>query len=185
MPRIRGFPPIIGRQPRVLVLGSMPSEASLAAGQYYGLPRNAFWPIMGELFGAGPELAYAERRRILESRGIAVWDVLAECERNGSLDSAIRLADARTNDLPGFLRRHRSIRVVFFNGGLAARLYRRRILPDVALQSPYLRHYRLPSTSPAMAAMDFTAKLAAWRAVAEAAGGEQALAARPGLRPVG
>ena len=179
MPRIRGFPPIVGRQPRVLILGSMPSRASLAAGQYYGLPRNAFWPIMGELFGAGPERDYAERQRLLKARGVAVWDVLAECERDGSLDSAIRLAGARTNDLSGLIRRHRSIRTVFFNGGLAADLYRRRVLPELALLAPYLQHFRLPST---MATLDFAAKLAAWRAVADAAGGKQNPALRPGLK---
>ena len=62
MTRVRGFAPLVGRQPRLLILGSMPSEASIAAGEYYGLPRNAFWNIMGELYGAGRELDYAERR---------------------------------------------------------------------------------------------------------------------------
>ena len=67
----------------------MPSVASLAKQQYYGHPQNAFWPIMGRLFGAGPELPYAERRRILCAQGVAVWDVLRECQRQGSFDAAI------------------------------------------------------------------------------------------------
>ena len=137
-PRIRGFPPVVGRQPRLLILGSMPSEASLEAGQYYGLPRNAFWAIMGELFGAGRELPYDERLRILKRHGVALWDVLAECRRRGSLDASIQLRDARVNDLAGFFRRHRGIRRVYFNGSKAADVYRRRALPEVETAAPYL-----------------------------------------------
>ncbi len=164
--KISGFAPIIGRQAQTLILGSMPSEASLAANEYYGLARNAFWPIMGELFGAGLELAYAERIAVLQKRGIAVWDVLAECQRQGSLDSAINLRSAKINDFGGFFRRHRSIRRVFFNGSKAADIFRRRILPNVALSAPYLNYERLPSTSPAMASLGFREKLAAWKTIA-------------------
>ena len=159
---LKGFAPIVGRQPRLLILGSMPSEASLAAHQYYGLPRNAFWAIMGELFGAGRELPYADRLRILQDHGIAVWDVLKACEREGSLDSSIDMRTAEVNDFPGFFRRHRTIKRVYFNGSKAAELYRKRVLPDVQLQAPYLTHERLPSTSPAMASLNFEQKLAAW-----------------------
>lgn len=159
---LSGFAPVVGRQPRLLILGSMPSEASLAASQYYGLPRNAFWAIMGELFGAGRELPYADRLQILKSNGIAVWDVLKACEREGSLDSSIDLRTAEVNDFRSFFRRHRTIKRVYFNGSKAAEIYRKRVLPDVQLQAPYLAHERLPSTSPAMAAMNFEQKLAAW-----------------------
>jgi hypoxanthine-DNA glycosylase len=107
---LTGFAPVVGKQPRLLILGSMPSAASLAAGQYYGLPRNAFWTIMGELFGAGRELAYDQRLDILRDQGIALWDVLQACEREGSLDSAIKMRNARTNDFARFFKRHRSIR---------------------------------------------------------------------------
>ena len=147
----------------------MPSEASLEVGQYYGLPRNAFWRIMGELFDAGPDLKYQERLRIVKSQGIAIWDVLAECVREGSLDASIDLSSAKTNDFASFFRRHRSIRRVFFNGSLAAQVYRRRVLPDVQMIAPYLSHARLPSTSPAMAALNFDQKLAAWRVILEPA----------------
>lgn len=140
----------------------MPSAASLAASQYYGLPRNAFWAIMGELFGAGRELPYSERLQILQTKGIALWDVLKACEREGSLDSSIDLRTAEVNDFPSFFRRHRTIKRVYFNGSKAAEIYRRRVLPEVQLQAPYLAHERLPSTSPAMAALNFEQKLAAW-----------------------
>lgn len=140
----------------------MPSEASLAVGQYYGLPRNAFWAIMGELFGAGRELPYAERLEILKSNGIAIWDVLRACERPGSLDANINMRTAEVNDFASFYRRHRTIKRAFFNGSKAAEIYRRRVLPAVQLQAPYLVHERLPSTSPAMASLNFAQKLAAW-----------------------
>jgi len=162
-PRIQGFPPVVGRQPALLILGSMPSEASLAAGQYYGLPRNAFWAIMGELFGAGRELPYEERLRVLQRHGVALWDVLAECRRRGSLDASIELRDARVNDLPGFFRRHRSIRRVYFNGSKAAEVYRRRALKEVEGVAPWLSHRQLPSTSPAMASLDLQQKTEQWR----------------------
>ncbi len=160
--QISGFAPIVGRQARTLILGSMPSEASLAAREYYGLPRNAFWPIMGELFGAGHQLPYENRIAVLKRQGIAIWDVLAECQRQGSLDSAINMRSVKINDFSGFFRRHRGIRRVFFNGSKAAEIFRRRVLPDVALLAPYLRYERLPSTSPAMASLSFSEKLTAW-----------------------
>lgn len=162
---LTGFAPVVGDQPRLLILGSMPSAASLAAGQYYGLPRNAFWTIMGELFGAGRELAYDQRLDILRDQGIALWDVLQACEREGSLDSAIKMRNARTNDFARFFKRHRSIRRVYFNGSKAADIYRRRVLPEVQLQAPYLAHERLPSTSPAMASLSLADKLSAWSAI--------------------
>jgi hypoxanthine-DNA glycosylase len=159
---LTGFAPVVGPKPRVLILGSMPSEASLAAGEYYGLPRNTFWHIMGELFGAGRELPYAERLAVCKAHGIAIWDVLKACERAGSLDANINLRTAEVNDFARFYRRHRTIRRVYFNGSKAAEIYRKRVLPDVQLQAPYLTHERLPSTSPAMASLNFDQKLAAW-----------------------
>jgi len=166
-PRIRGFPPVVGRKPRLLILGSMPSEASLEVSQYYGLPRNAFWAIMGELFGAGRDLAYEERLQILKREGVALWDVLAECRRRGSLDSSISLRDARVNDFADFFRQHRSIRRVFFNGSKAADVYRRRALADVEAVAPYLSHQRLPSTSPAMASLSLEQKVERWQVILE------------------
>jgi hypoxanthine-DNA glycosylase len=90
MSRIQSFPPIVSQRSKLLILGSMPGEASLKAGQYYAHPRNAFWHIMGELFGAGPSLPYQERVAILQSVRIALWDSLQACIRPGSLDASIK-----------------------------------------------------------------------------------------------
>lgn len=142
----------------MLILGSMPGAASLAAGQYYAHPRNAFWPIMGALCGAGPELAYPARLARLGAAGIALWDVLAACEREGSLDTAIRAP--RANDVAALFAAQPGIAAVFFNGAAAERLFRRHVRLAV---TPAL--VRLPSTSPAYAAMGFAAKCEAWRTI--------------------
>ncbi len=165
---ICGFPPIAAPDARVLILGSMPSATSLAKQQYYGHPQNAFWRIMGRLFGAGPELPYEARKRILCEHRIAVWDVLRECHREGSLDSAIRVETESANDFVSFLADHPQIATVFFNGGKAESAFRRHALAQVADLDRELKFVRLPSTSPAHAGRSFAQKLAAWRAVARA-----------------
>ena len=154
----------------------MPGVRSLELAQYYGHERNAFWPIMGALYGADYALPYAERVKILKVNGVAVWDVLALCQRKGSLDTSIDLSTAKPNDLKAFLTARRSIRHVFFNGAKAADLYRRLVLPAVQMSAPYLSHQRLPSTSPALAAMDFPEKLSRWSVIRDAN--------RPALRAV-
>ena len=170
-PRIEGFAPIAGRGARVLVLGSMPGEASLRAGQYYAHPHNAFWKLMGALFGAGPELPYADRVGLLKRHGVAVWDVLASCVRPGSLDSAIDDASAQANDFASFFAARRGIGEVFFNGAKAESAFRRQVLAGPqGVRLPPLKLLRLPSTSPAHAALGFEAKLRAWRALADAVG---------------
>ena len=162
--RLCGFPPLVGERPRVLVLGSMPGAASLAALEYYGHPRNAFWPIMGELFGAGPALPYAERTARLGAAGVALWDVLAACRRPGSLDSAIEPDSIELNDIPGLLAAQPGIRHVFCNGTAAATLFRRHVLGRLPRALPWTR---LPSTSPAHAGRSLADKLAAWRVLAD------------------
>jgi hypoxanthine-DNA glycosylase len=162
------FPPIARRDARVLVLGTAPSIASLAKRQYYGHPQNAFWPIMGKLFGAGRDVPYDDRKRILCARGLAVWDVLKECHREGSLDTSIRSESEQANDFAGFFRRHAGIHTIFFNGQKAESLFRRHALAQVEMLGRDIRFARLPSTSPAHAGRSFEEKLAAWRAVARA-----------------
>ena len=144
---------------RILVLGSMPGVASLAAGQYYAHPRNQFWPIMGALFGAHPTLPYADRLTVLRQAGIALWDVLASCERQGSLDAAIDVRTAQANDFAAFLDAHPLITRVCFNGALAETRFQRDVMPHVRA----LHMTRLPSTSPAHAGMSAADKLSAWR----------------------
>jgi hypoxanthine-DNA glycosylase len=147
----------------VLLLGSLPGRASLAAGEYYAQPQNAFWPIMGALCGAGPELAYAERLRALTGAGIALWDVLAEAERPGSLDADIVAASQRVNDIAGLVAAEPRIELIGFNGKKAAAIFAREI--EAALPRGNLTTVSLPSTSPAFAAMRREQKLARWREI--------------------
>jgi hypoxanthine-DNA glycosylase len=163
--RIHGFPPIAGRGARVLVLGSMPSEASLRAGEYYAHPRNGFWPIMGRLFGFAAELPYGRRVARLRRCHVAVWDVLRSCERRGSLDSEIAEDTVVANDFAGFFAAQPRIEAVFCNGGKAFASYRRHVVPYLPPAAARLPVVRLPSTSPAHAALAMPQKLAAWRAV--------------------
>jgi hypoxanthine-DNA glycosylase len=159
-----GFPPIAGGRPRVLVLGSLPGRKSLEMGQYYAQPQNGFWRIMGAIFGAGPSLPYPQRLERLIAKRVAVWDVLAAGERDGSLDSAIVQASIVVNDFSAFFARHADIGFVCFNGAKAADLYRRRVLPVLAPRFASLPSRVLPSTSPANASVPFASKLASWSA---------------------
>ena len=159
----RGFPPIAAPDARLLILGSLPGQASLAAQQYYAQPQNAFWRIMGALFGAGPDVPYAERAERLKANGIALWDVCREAVRPGSLDAAIDLTTVVTNDFERFFGEHPRIAHVCVNGGTAHRLYARRvqsILPEPLSSLPL---HLLPSTSPAHASLRFAQKLERWR----------------------
>jgi double-stranded uracil-DNA glycosylase len=164
---VRSFAPVAAHDARVLILGSMPGVASLEAQQYYAHPRNAFWPIMGALLGFAANAPYAERLRALTQSGIALWDVLGSCARPGSLDASIDEASIEPNDFAGFLARHRRITHVFFNGGKAADSFRRHVQPTLGAV-PQLTMGRLPSTSPAHAALPFAGKLERWRAVSAA-----------------
>ena len=158
-----GFPPIVGAGARVLVLGSLPGRKSLEMREYYAQPQNAFWRIMGALLGAGPELAYALRLERLCAHGIAVWDVLAAGEREGSsLDAAIVPSTMVVNDFAGFFARHGAIELVCFNGNTAATLFRRRVLPKLPAPAAALEMRVLPSTSPAYASLRFEQKLESW-----------------------
>ncbi len=160
---IAGFPPLAQPSARVLILGSMPGKASLAAGQYYAHPRNAFWPILGELLGAYPKLAYAERCRILTANGIAVWDVLKSCRRQSSLDADIEKSSIIANDFTEFFANHPQLKQIYFNGAAAEQSFRRHVA--TALDLSHLHCQRLPSTSPAHAAMSYQQKLAVWRII--------------------
>src|SRR5574343_772220 len=114
MVTIRSFPPVAAPDARRLILGSMPGEASLSAGQYYAHPRNAFWRIMGDLLGAGPALPYPARLARLTAAGIALWDVVADCERRGSLDAAIVRESVQANNFRHFFAEHPGIEQIFF-----------------------------------------------------------------------
>lgn len=162
VPRIRSFAPIAGRGARVLVLGSMPGQKSLEAGQYYAHRQNAFWKIVGELLGFDPYAPYIRRVQALKSARIAVWDVLHSCTRAGSLDSSIDRTSETANDFREFFRRHPKISHVFFNGAKAEASFRRHVASG---QDAAIQYARLPSTSPAHAAASYSRKLKAWQAI--------------------
>jgi hypoxanthine-DNA glycosylase len=163
--RRTGFPPIANRRAAALILGSFPSRRSLEKNQYYAHPRNSFWPIMGRVLGRSLDVPYGKRKQILKKNRIALWDVAAAARRPGSLDSSIIGKSVVLNDFRRFFRTHPRIRLVCFNGAKAAELYRRRVLPLLGSEFPGMRYKRLPSTSPAHAAMPFGRKLAQWRQV--------------------
>ena len=165
---VSSFPPVAGRLATRLVLGSIPGRASLDAQQYYAHPRNAFWPIMGAVLNFSAQLAYAERCRALIRSGVALWDVLGECDRPGSLDAAVMTDSMVLNDFAQFFEQHPRINVVFCNGVLAEKTYLRRVKPILTEPFDSLPVIRLPSTSPAHAALSFEQKLAQWRQVGEA-----------------
>jgi TDG/mug DNA glycosylase family protein len=167
--RISGFPPVVGSQPRVLILGSMPGIASLDAHEYYALPRNAFWPIMGKLFGAHFELPYVQRLDVLTAGRVALWDVLGSCVRPGSLDASIDTRSIAANNFNGLFADYPTLRQVFFNGQKAAQMYHRHVLPNLDAVAADIPGSTLPSTSPAHASLSFDDKFKAWTVVRDAA----------------
>ncbi len=169
MPPSQSFPPISSPDATVLILGSLPGKRSLEAQQYYAQPQNAFWKIMGEFFDAGPELPYPARTQRLTQHAIALWDVVASAERAGSLDSSIVRSSVTVNDFRGLFQTHGEIELVCFNGAKAADLYERQVLPALDGDFAHLRYERLPSTSPAHAAMRYEEKLKRWSVVKQAA----------------
>jgi hypoxanthine-DNA glycosylase len=154
-----GFPPVARADARILILGSLPGQRSIDEQQYYAHPRNAFWPIMKELYGT--DGSYAQRLEGLLANQIALWDVLAGSVRPGSLDGRIQLDSARANDFGSFLAEHIAIRLIAFNGNKAEQLFKRFV--DSSLVGPEIHMASLPSTSPAYAAMPFSGKLKVWR----------------------
>ena len=157
----QSFPPIARADARILILGSLPGQRSLQAGQYYAHPQNAFWKIMQAL--AGADGGYEQRCKALQDFGVALWDVLAESVRPGSMDADIRLDTVRPNNFAKLFRDCPEISRVCFNGQKAATLYERL----VGLDADSIRFETLPSTSPAYAAMPYQEKLARWRAALE------------------
>lgn len=161
-----GLPPLAGADARVLILGSFPSEASLRQRQYYAHPRNQFWTIIEQLFGIARGNPYSQRCQQLLEQRVAVWDVIGRCRREGSLDSKIR--DPEANDFAGFYRSHPRIAALFWNGAAAERHYR--ALVGMALKPAgcdALAVFRLPSTSPANAAISLAGKTGQWQKLRE------------------
>jgi hypoxanthine-DNA glycosylase len=162
--QVHSFPPVANPGARVLILGTMPGKTSLREQRYYAHPQNQFWRILGALLGFDPAIAYETRLAALRAADLALWDVLQSCTRASSLDAAIEPHSAVPNDFPAFLAQHAQIRRICFNGVTAEALFRRHVRPHLPRQ-PERRLLRLPSTSPAHAALPFAAKLQAWQAI--------------------
>ena len=162
---ISSFAPVSQPDAKILILGSMPGVASLQAQQYYAHPRNAFWSMILHVFKAEKDIPYEARLQILHDHKIALWDVLENCEREGSLDSAIRAEVP--NDFQTFLSEHPSITHIFFNGKKARMAFDALVQPTLDLGEREFDFATLPSTSPANATHNFHAKLAIWRQIAQ------------------
>jgi double-stranded uracil-DNA glycosylase len=152
---LAGFPPVVDNTTRILILGSFPGEASLAAQQYYAHPRNQFWRLLSAVLGDElTGLPYEQRLQQLLSHGIGLWDVIAACEREGSLDTAIRRA--RANQFAMLKHQCPQLEKVCFNGKTSGRF-------EPLFASAGFRTLVLPSSSPANAQLSFKEKLAQWR----------------------
>jgi len=159
MIRKRGFEPIVNEHIRLLVLGSLPGDASLAQSQYYGHRQNRFWQLMSEVIDVDlPPLDYPARLEALLKNGVGLWDVIAEAQRDGSLDTNIR--DQANNDLVGLLSDLPHLTTIAFNGGTAARLG----LKALQEHASRYRIVKLPSSSPAHT-LPYSEKLSAWLAL--------------------
>lgn len=157
LPLREGLAPIVGGAPRVLILGSFPSEKSLDTGQYYANTRNQFWRLLGSILDFDAELEYPARTCAVTDHDVALWDVVHSCRRAGSLDSKIDRKSLIFNDFDAFLSSHPTIERVYVNGLTAFELCQRTSAAPAAT--------RLPSSSGALT-MPFDDKLAAWRAIA-------------------
>ena len=162
MALVHSFEPIVGKDPRIIILGSMPGVASLQAAQYYANPRNIFWAIIAELFGINIDCSYESRVREISQLPLILWDTLKACHREGSLDARILKQQIEANDIAGLLKRHSGLRAIAFNGAASekyfTKLEKHRLPTNHALEM-----IKLPSTSPANASMSFEQKLAKWR----------------------
>lgn len=163
--RLYGLPPAVAHNTQMLVLGSFPGARSLASQQYYAHPQNAFWRILQAIWPSSPYItsadSYQNRINWMLEKGLGLWDVYASCEREGSLDTAIR--QPQVNDLAKLRHQCPELRLIAHNGGESFRHARH----TSTLGLPV---YRLPSTSPANARWTFERKLTAWREVVVAAG---------------
>jgi len=167
---IHSFLPVIKPGANILILGSMPGKQSLQVDQYYAHPRNTFWRIFCNLFNIDEKLIlgvdkYKEKIARLEEANIALWDVLQSCTRESSLDADIIESSIIANDFSTFFNTHQSIRHIYFNGAKAEQLYKRHVIPTLSDQQSQLPMTRLPSTSPAYAAMCFQEKMQEWRLI--------------------
>lgn len=162
MTLIHSFAPIEPETARVLIVGSMPSQASLTAGAYYAHPRNSFWPIMADLLGFDARANYAQRVAALRAHGIGVWDVLQSCQRASSADADIVTNSVVINDFASWFERQPTTRAVLCNGGTALRGFQSWVKQKLPADFAKVPVHGLPSTSPAHAAKGFAEKRDEW-----------------------
>lgn len=156
-PHAFGFPPIIGENPNILILGSLPGLASIQHQQYYAHPQNSFWRILEALFQIDATTPYMERCEQVKSARLAIWDVCHSAERPGSLDSAIDRQSVVANEINRLLVQHPSITLIAFNGNAAATLFKKHTQLERKVNT-----ITLPSTSPANAGIPYAQKLEKW-----------------------
>lgn len=157
---VESFPPSYRKDARILILGSMPGTVSLSANKYYAHSRNVFWPLMSEVLSSALPADYEARLEWLKKHRIALWDVLRNCERPGSLDSNIKVSTEVGNALPELVARLPELRVIAFNGRKAEQAFKRHY-PEL-YASKAVSYRLLPSTSPANAAKSREAKTKEW-----------------------
>jgi len=161
---LKSFSKVANAETKVLILGSIPGRASLNEQQYYAHPQNCFWRLMEDLLQIDRTLPYAIRLAKLQASGYGLWDVIRHCHRASSLDADIVGSSVEVNDFVQFFRAYPNVRSVFFNGTKAEAIFKKQVLPLLSTASNELNFVamRLPSTSPAHAALDYQAKLAIW-----------------------
>ena len=162
MTRVHSIEPIIGRNPRIIILGSMPGIISINAAQYYANPRNLFWTVLAELYGMDIECSYESRVQQIRELPIILWDTLKSCHREGSLDSRILNTDIEANDVVGLLERYQTVQAIAFNGAASEKHFNKLIRPQLSADLN-IELLKMPSTSPANAGMKLDQKLELWR----------------------
>jgi TDG/mug DNA glycosylase family protein len=160
--RVHSIEPIIGRNPRIIILGSMPGIISINAAQYYANPRNLFWVVLADLFSIDIDCSYESKVQQIQQLPIIVWDTLKACHRKGSLDSKILNTDIEANDIDALLKQFPAVQAIAFNGGASAKYFDRLVKPQLAADLD-LELLKMPSTSPANAGMKREQKLKIWR----------------------
>lgn len=159
------FPPIFSRNATILILGSAPGVQSIKVKQYYGHKRNTFWKIMGEIFEFNYNSPYKDRENMLIHNNVAVWDVIKNCKRKGSLDSNIKQKSIEINNFNDLFNQLNKIEMIFFNGALPEKEYIKRVIPSLHEKFKSIPYMRLPSTSPALASLSYEEKLEKWNAI--------------------
>ena len=162
--RLVSFPPVLPERPKVLILGSMPGKMSLEKQEYYGNPRNHFWPVLFELLDEEPTDVYEERLDMAKKHGIALWDSIGACYRKGSLDANI--VDEEPNDIFGLLENYPAIRLIVCNGTKSHQTFLKNF-PEERLGD--VKVVRMPSTSPIPGryTKTFEGKVEEWKLILE------------------